>query len=244
MTKLWAGRAPSFVVALGLLLSLGVYGSPQVTQATADPDLVSVVPARVLETRIGQGFETVDGQFEGIGVRSAGSTTELVVAGRAGVPGDADAVWINLTAVEPSTAGYVTVYPCGESRPLASSLNVRPGKVTPNAVLAKVGEGGRICIYTSAAVDMVADINGYVPQGATPKTVSPARLLDTRNGPGYKTVDGDFEGGGIRAAGTTLRLTVTDRGGVDGDADAVLVNLTAVEPVDRGFITVYPCGSP
>ena len=68
---------------------------------------------------------------------------------------------LNVTAVSPSSGGYLTVFPCGSSRPLASNLNV-VGEIVPNAVLAKVGTDGKVCLYTSAATDIVADVNGFV----------------------------------------------------------------------------------
>ena len=49
----------------------------------------------------------MDGLFEGIGRRGAGSVTELVVAGRGGVPAGADAVMLNVTAVGPSGSGVL-----------------------------------------------------------------------------------------------------------------------------------------
>ena len=87
---------------------------------------------------------------------------ELVVAGRGGVPADAEAVMLNVTAVRPAGRGYLTVYPCGADRPLASSVNYVAGDVVGNAVLAKVGTGGKVCIFTLWAADIVIDVNGFV----------------------------------------------------------------------------------
>jgi Regulator of chromosome condensation (RCC1) repeat len=204
----------------------------------------SVVPARILETRIGPTEKTVDSKFQGIGKRAAGSTVELTVAGRGGVPDDADAVFLNLTSVTPDGYGFLTAYPCGSPRPLTSNVNYVPGDVSPNAVLAKIGTGGKVCIYTLTGSDIIADVNGFVPKGGTPGTVIPARILETRVGPTEKTVDGQFQGIGKRTAGSTVELTVAGRGGVPTDADAVFLNVTAITPDDYGFITVYPCGSP
>ena len=204
----------------------------------------TAVPARVLETRVGPTLKTIDGEFEGIGKRPAGATVELTVAGRGGVPADADAVFLNLTAVAPDGFGFLTAYPCGSTRPLTSNVNYSPGDVSPNAVLAKIGAGGKVCIYTKAGSDIIADVNGFVPNGGTPGTVLPARILETRQGPGLVTVDRLFEGIGRRAAGSTLELTVAGRGGVPADSDAVFLNVTAISPDGPGFITVYPCGSP
>jgi hypothetical protein len=123
----------------------------------------TMVPARLLETRSGPNDSTVDGLFEGIGRRGAGSTLALTVAGRGGVPVDADAVFLNVTAVVPDANGFVTVFPCGAARPQASNVNYFAGEVVPNAVLAEVGVGGEVCIYTLAATHLIADVNGYVP---------------------------------------------------------------------------------
>ena len=209
---------------------------------TSPRPLMSLVPARLLETRSGPDNQTVDRRFEGVGRRGAGTTLELPVTGRGGVPTDADAVFLNVTAVFPDAPGFLTVFPCGESRPLASNVNYVPGDVVPNAVLAKVGLGGKVCIYTEATIDIVADVNGYVPSEGTPEPVVPARLLETRSGPDNQTVDRRFEGVGRRGAGTTLELPVTGRGGVPTDADAVFLNVTAVFPDAPGFLTVFPCG--
>jgi hypothetical protein len=32
-----------------------------------------------------------------------------------------------------------------------------------NAVVAKVGVGGRVCVFTFAAANVLVDVNGYVP---------------------------------------------------------------------------------
>jgi hypothetical protein len=119
----------------------------------------SLVPARLLETRVGE--STVDGMSAGIGRRSAGSVTELTVAGRGGVPEDASAVMLDVVAVLPDAAGHLTVYPCGTPRPLASSLNYAPGQVIANSVFTGIGTDGTVCIYTYATTDLIADVTGH-----------------------------------------------------------------------------------
>ena len=120
----------------------------------------SVLPARVLETRVGH--TTADGQQQGTGRVAAGGVVELV-AGRAGVPADADAVMLNVTAVTPDAPGFLTVFPCGQPRPLASNVNYESGDIVPNAVLARIGAGGKVCIFTLAPADIIVDVDGYVP---------------------------------------------------------------------------------
>ena len=131
--------------------------------------IVPVTPGRILETR--PGLTTVDGQAQGQGVVAADGVVELQVAGRAGVPADADAAWINVTAVGPAANGFLTLYPCDEPRPLAANVNYQPGGNYPNAVLAKLDATGKTCIYTKSATHIVADINGFVPDDGSPNTV-------------------------------------------------------------------------
>lgn len=206
-------------------------------------ELATVVPARVLETRQGAAATTVDGVSEGGGRASAGSVVEVVVAGRGGVDAAAQAVMLNVTAIAPDGPGYLTVFPCGAARPVASSVNYTPGAVVPNAVLAQIGAGGKVCIFTLAATDLVVDVNGFVPPGADIETVVPARVLETRTGPNHTTVDGEYAGIGRVAAGSITEFAVAGRGGVATDAAAVILNVTAVGPDAAGYLTVFPCGS-
>ena len=198
-----------------------------------------IVPMRVLDSRPDQA--TVDGEAAGIGRRPGGQVTELLVRGRGGAAVDADAVFLNVTAVDPGAAGFLTVYPCGEPRPLASNVNYAAGQTVPNAVVTKVGPGGKVCIFTLAQTHLVVDLNGFLPAGTAIDTLVPARLLETRVAPGLETIDGRFQGGGQANWGTTIVLDVAGRGGVSADAEFALLNVTAVGPTSPGFLTVFPC---
>ncbi|GAF89031.1 unnamed protein product, partial [marine sediment metagenome] len=165
----------------------------------------------------------------------AGQTLELQVTGVAGVPLNADAVALNMTVVNAQSAGFATVYPCGQTRPEASNLNYAAGQTIPNLVIAKPGVGGKVCIYSYATVDVLADVSGFFPAGSgfTP-IPNPTRVLDTRNGIGAPVTP--------VSAGSTLELQVTGVAGVPLNADAVALNMTVVNAQSAGFATVYPCG--
>jgi CSLREA domain-containing protein len=199
--------------------------------------LVSLQPARLLDTR--PNLPTVDGQFQGIGQLGRGQTIELQVNGRGGVPVNAESVVLNVTVTEPVGSGFVTVFPCGSPRPLASNLNYVINQNVPNAVISRVGAGGTVCLFVSEATHLVVDVNGFFPPSSAFFSLVPARLLDTR---GQPTVDGLFQGPTPVVRDTTLPLTVLGRGGVPGDATAVVLNVTATEPIASGFVTVFPCG--
>jgi hypothetical protein len=142
--------------------------------------------------------------------------------------------------VAPGGAGFLTVYPCGSTRPLASTVNYVAGQVVPNAVLARVGTDGFVCVFTLADADVLVDVSGYVAAGAGPSPLVPARLLDSRAD--GETVDGAFAGIGRQGAGATVQLGVRGRAGVPEQATAVMLNVTAVGPGAAGFLTVFACG--
>lgn len=117
-------------------------------------------PARLLDTR--SEYSTIDGQFLGVGIRSAGTITVLTVTGRGGVPVSAATVVLNVTVTESQASGFITVYPCGIAPPLASNLNYGINTTVANAVIVKVGSGGTVCLFNSGPTQLVADVNGYL----------------------------------------------------------------------------------
>ena len=82
-------------------------------------------------------------------------------AGTSQISDDAGAVVLNVTATGATLPGHVRVYPCGEPRPDASNVNYTPGADIANAVIAKVGTGGNVCLYTSQATHLVVDVTGW-----------------------------------------------------------------------------------
>lgn len=202
-----------------------------------------IQPARLLDSRIGVEFTTVDGQFVGIGRRQAGVITEVRVAGRGGVPVDASAVAVNLTAVAPTAIGFATVFPCGEPVPNASTLNVSAGTIVPNSAVVKVGLGGAICIYSNVETDVILDVNGYHDGAGVVRFFEPTRVLETRVGPGLATADNLSAGGGLRPPDSVLELSIGGRLGVPVAIRAAVLNVTVTEATGPGFVTVYPCGA-
>jgi hypothetical protein len=234
-----AAAGQSFPLTFTATNSFGV--ATQAFTLTVEPDelLVSLTPARLADTRPGE--RTVDGLFAGEGIRSGGSTLELTVTGRGGVPSDAAAVSLNVTAAWPTQNGFATVYPCGSVQPLASNINYTPGAVVPNAVIAKVGTGGKVCLFVSGETHLIVDVNGYLSNGSSYRSMNPARVLETR--PLSSTADGLQQGDGIRLPGTITNVQITNRVGIPADATAVVLNVTVTEALGDGYATVYPCGT-
>ena len=131
---------------------------------------------------IASDYPTSDHLFQATGALVADDTWEIVVTGRGGVPATGvDSVAINVTATNPTTASFLTVWPTGTPRPTASNLNFDTGQTIPNLAIAKVGTDGRISIYNLAGtVDVIIDVVGWFPTGGGYTSLTPARLADTR----------------------------------------------------------------
>jgi hypothetical protein len=176
-----------------------------------------------------------------VGPLEQGATFEVVVTDRGGVPAiGVGAVAVNVTAVVPSTAGYLTVWPTGDERPNASNLNFVPGDVVPNLAVVRVGSGGRISIFNeTGTTHLLVDVVGWFADNAGLQPLLPARLADTRGG--ARTIDGVFAGTGSLNADATASLPVSGRGGVPtSGVTAVVLNVTVTAPTAGGYITAWP----
>jgi hypothetical protein len=122
--------------------------------ADASGRYVALSPRRVLDTRDGLGAPAA---------KVGQAPLEVTLLGRGGVPtSGVSGVMLNVTAVTPTRDTYVTVYPGGGDRPMASNLNVSVGQVIPNMVLARIGPAGTVMMYNNGGViDLVADVVGY-----------------------------------------------------------------------------------
>jgi hypothetical protein len=186
--------------------------------------LTPVRPVRVVDTRNGIGAP---------GRLAAGRQVVLEVADGKVVPADATAVVVSVAAVNPSAAGFVTVYPCGDSVPDTSTLNYVAGQTVANTTIAAVSGAGQLCVWTFAESDILVDVSGWLgPRGTSRLTpIGPTRVVDTRTAVGGVRLD----------AGATIAV---DLGGVvPAGTTAVALNVTAVGASVPGFITVFPCNA-
>lgn len=196
-------------------------------------------PRRLYDSRPGE--RTADGSQAGAGGLAPGQTVQVDVAGRVGLGSSPSSVVLNVAVTGTAAPGFVTVFPCGVQRPTASNVNYLAGQTVPNMVIAKVGAGGRVCIFSLAATHLVVDVSGSLPAESFTPLAAPRRVLETR--PGERTADGEHEGEGAQPNRSTLELAVGGRVGVPPDASAVVLNVTAVSPAAPGFVTAHPRGS-
>lgn len=193
---------------------------------------VALTPARLFDTR-------TSGDA---GYVCPGQTITEVVAGHAGVPATGvAAVALNITGVLTGGEGYVTVWPAGQARPNASSLNFTAAmQQRPNLVIVPLGAGGAVHLYAQSGAHLIVDVEGWFGAATTATAgrftpVAPDRVLDTRTGIGVPAAK--------PAAGDTVSVRVTGRGGVPSTGvAAVALNATAAEATNGGFVTAWPSG--
>jgi hypothetical protein len=174
-----------------------------------------------------------------------GVDLQVPVLGVSGIPlTGVTAVSLNLTAVGPTAEGYVTVWPCGSTKPGTSNVNFVKDQIVPNAVIAPVDPTGKVCIASSAGTHVVVDINGWFGSTSGLNAVTPLRVFDTRSGTGGVPVG---KVGALDGNGSALEVSVLSAIGQSaGAVSAVSLNLTATGTNASkygGYVTAYPCGT-
>ena len=184
-------------------------------------------PARLLDTRLSH--QTMN----------TGSLIDLQILGAGGVPATGvSAVVLNATATNTASAGLLTLYPSGTTRPTASNVNWAAGWTIANRVIVKVGANGKVSIYNAkGSADVVVDVNGYftdaTASGKFFTPLSPVRILDTR-----------LSGGTLGPKGTYSNFQVTGTHGVPAGATAVFLNTTVTNTTASSALIVYPNARP
>ncbi|MDG4821765.1 DUF1565 domain-containing protein [Asanoa sp. WMMD1127] len=185
----------------------------------------AVTPQRVLNTR------------EGVGVPR---TTPLNPHEEIELPlpapaADSSAVVLNVTVANPTTNGYLKVYPGDQSEPNASNINFAANQTIPNLVTVPVANG-RVKIKNGSAgtVNVFADLAGYYGgTGLGLRADSPVRVLDTRYGVGT-SASGPL--------GPMGRVTVDLAGRLPAGTTAVALNVAVTKPTAGGHLTTFPPG--
>lgn len=193
---------------------------------------VPLAPARVLDTRRS---------------RPVGSAQTITtsLAGHGGLPaaGAISAVVVNLTAVSPSSSGYLTAYPGDivQQRPNASSLNTTPGITVANLVTIPIHADGSIKIFNSAGlVNVIVDVLGYYSavdplngDGGYTKLDTPTRKFDSRS-------TTEFTGGAPFSDGDGVDLPYDfGTAAMNQAVTAVVVSVTVTAPTANGYVVTW-----
>ena len=116
----------------------------------------TVSPCRLVDTR--------DAARGGPLPLSPGPAHYTAGAGACGVPYAARALAVNVTATEPTAAGYLKLYPDDATPPLASFVNYQAGQTRSNNGVIGLDASSRFVVevgQAGGAVHLIVDVVGY-----------------------------------------------------------------------------------
>ncbi len=155
------------------------------------------------------------------------------------VPANAIAVVANVTAVDASSAGFVTAFPLGSALPTTSSINLGFGETRAVGVITKLATRNGVIgfsLFTERGAHLLADIAGYItgPGSAVSGDglfvpITPTRLLDTR-------LDRQRLWNGWTRS-FNVPAPISSR------AQAIVMNLTATRTGGAGYFTLHAAGT-
>jgi len=196
---------------------------------------VPVTPCRVADTR------NPTGPLGGPAIGARTSRDFAIPSGGCGVPANALAYSLNITAVPGPSLGYLTVWPAGQPQPGVSTLNSWDGRIKATAVIVAAGNSGGVSIYASDTSNVLLDVNGYfvlanVSGALEFYPVSPCRIVDTRGTTGPL-------GGPSMSAGLPRTFPVLSSAcAIPAAAQAYSLNFTAIPSGPLGFVSTWPTG--
>jgi RHS repeat-associated protein len=132
-------------------------GTPRlVTTGGTGGDFYTLTPCRVLDTR------------SPYAPLAAGETRSVMLTGACGIPANATAVSVNLTAVDATAQGELTAFPANEPRPTASAISYQAALTRANNGILKLGNGALAFFANqpSGSAHLIIDVNGYFVEQA------------------------------------------------------------------------------
>jgi subtilase family serine protease len=199
---------------------------------------VPITPCRLVDTR-----NTPDGAFAGPSITGGTSRNFTIPLDPAcTIPSTAAAYSLNIAVIPAGPLGYVTLWPTGQTQPLAATLSSVDGRVRSNAAIVPAGTSGAVSVFASNTTDLVMDIDGYFTTATSALEfypVTPCRVVDTRpaNGPTGPLAGPSLSGNTSRSFPLT-----TGSCNLPSTAQAYSLNLTAVPQVPLGYLTAWPTG--
>jgi hypothetical protein len=151
-----------------LVMDIDGYFAPPAQNGLA---LYAVATCRVLDTR-------------NTGGPVAGELTVDVLGSQCQPSPNAQAYVLNATAIPQGYLGYLTLWPDGQGRPNASTLNAWDGAVTSNMAIVST-DNGKIDAYASNSTNLLLDIASYLAPLST-LTVTTTSLPDGVTGQPYQ----------------------------------------------------------
>jgi hypothetical protein len=195
---------------------------------------VPITPCRIADTR------NATGPFGGPAIAGGTSRDFAIPNSACNIPSTARAYSLNVAVVPSSALGYLTLWPTGQTRPLASTLNSLDGRIKSNAAIVPAGTGGAVSVFASDATHVILDINGYFVPATDPTTlayypITPCRIADTRTATAQL-------GGPSLGGGQNRTFPIRSACNLPATAQAYSLNFAAVPGGPLGYLTAWPTG--
>ncbi len=193
----------------------------------ADAGFTPITPVRVLDTRSGLGLS---------GTFTSHSPRTLRIAGTHGIPSDAIAVAVDVTVVNPTTGGRLSITRTPQRSP-TPAIVYGPGRSkTSGGAVVPLSAGGLSITWvasTGSRAHVVMDVTGYFRStgGSGFTGRGPTRVVNTKTGLGIAGPLASHRPKSVRIGGTN---------GIPSDAVAVTVDVTTIGPTSSGRLAVTP----
>jgi len=205
-------------------------------------------PFRICDTRASRTPDQCTGKTMGPNGKLTVQITGIAGSSGQMVPAGAQAVVVNLTAINhSSTITLVTAYPAGSlSVPSASTMNLDPDAVQSNLAIVQLSSGGAITLFNAAgSLDAIVDVQGYfaAPPGSGPiagefHSITPIRMCDTRAN--HHTMCAGTTNQPLLAR-TWRKVVLSGTGSIPATgATAAVFNLTGTQGTLSTFLAVQP----
>jgi YVTN family beta-propeller protein len=208
------------------------------TPPTALQFVPLTAPCRAVDTRPDRGGNgpIVGGTFQNFSIQQEGGCN---------IPPAAAAYSLNVSVVPNGPLGYLTVWPTGQPRPLASALNSLDGRIKANAAIVPAGASGDVSVYATNTTNVILDVNGYFApvSGSTLAfyPLTPCRVADTRKSTFPQGLGPPSLTGGQERQFPILNATTTCNIPASGVA-AYSLNFSVVPHGSLFYLTVWPTG--
>lgn len=203
-----------------------------------------ITPFRAADTRPNSGKP-----YAGKTLSSCG-TLDIQLSGIPGsnVPsGGVSAIVADITAVDPSASGYLSVYPASSIRPVVSNLNFNAHTTVAGLIEVPLSSSGEIAIYNGSggSTNVVVDVEGYIgTTGDLYNPIDPLRICDTRPGNPSNLQGQESQcNSKTLSPNTPLSVQVAGIADIPLSAVAAVVNITVADSSGGGYVTVYPASS-
>lgn len=244
--------------------SSGPVVSAQTTTLGAGGEFHPLQPVRILDTRNGINDVAPAGRKP---TSPQGVTFAVDILGQGGIPAERNgvntdvlAVVANVTVVDATLDGYLSIRPTGAKPGESSLVNFAPVEAVPNLAVLGIGTGGTstISLVTpngAGSAHVLIDVFGWIStsqygdsadSGARIVPVGPSRVLDTRSVPTPAGWPGGQPIGGFQQ----LTLPIRGANGVvpnSANVTGVVVNVTAANNNPGSvptFLSVTPTATP